>query len=291
METFRYIPATATKSAINLYIREISQIPLLSIEEEQVLNQRLKQAREKIKQLAKNKGMKTELIEAENELKKIENIYIEGNLRLVFMIVKKHYSRLFMSLEDKIQLGNEGLHKAIKKFDPDRGTRFSSYANWWVKRYIKRGHDDTSHIIRIPVHAHEKKSQLKKRKDDGSQLTTKQQAEYDYIEQIQHCISLESQIKNTPEKKLTGLLKDDNSPSPEENMIKKETTKKIHELLKKLPSRTRYIIEAHYGITRPDNDEEGITLADISKKLNLSHERIRQIRNETLEILKQSMAA
>jgi RNA polymerase primary sigma factor len=277
-------------TALDYYHKDLSYIKDISIEEERELNQKLIQARldvknaksklRKRKENRKNKQAVLEYKRAYQKLTQIENIYIERNLRLAYAKVKQMFPNLRLPLEDKIQFANVGLKKAIKKFDPRAGTRYSTYAIWYIKHSVIRGFQDTQQAIRIPVHALDRRTRLKKGNDND--LTDTEREELAHLEKIENVISLESFTKKTEQKTLNDALEDPQNISAEQMLIEKETKNALGELLGVLDEREKFVIEASFGIQQRDRHDEGMNMPEIGEVLKLTHQRISQIRQQSL---------
>ncbi len=260
-----------SEDSIQMYLREIGKIPLLSAEEETSLAKR------------KERGDR----EAERRM-------IEANLRLVVSIAKKFVGKQ-LSLLDLIQEGNIGLFRAVKKFDYRKGFKFSTYATWWIRQAITRALADQSRTIRIPVHMVEtinRFQQVERRllQDLGRDPTPEELAAEmgEEINKIQHIIkisqetiSLETSVgdDDDDDSSLSDFIEDVKNVSPSQAAGVQMLKEYIQEALKDLSPRERKILEMRFGLV----DGVTHTLEEVGKEFDVTRERIRQIEAKALE--------
>ncbi len=259
--------------SIRLYLCEIGKVSLLTAKEEVDLARRIK------------KGDQT----AKKQL-------AEANLRLVVSIAKKYIGR-GLSFLDLIQEGNIGLFRAVEKFDPDRGFKFSTYATWWIRQAITRAIADQARTIRIPVHMVEtinKLTHAQRRlvQELGREpLVEELAAEMDMDEKkvrhilkiSQDIVSLEAPVGTEEDSKLGDFIEDDEAQSPLEATNRQLVKENIHEMLQYLSPRERKIIEMRFGL----NDGVGHTLEEVGHEFGVTRERIRQIEAKVLQKMKE----
>lgn len=263
-----------TQDSIQMYLREIGKIPLLTAEEEVALAKR----KERLDK------------EAERRL-------IEANLRLVVSIAKKFVGKQ-LSLLDLIQEGNVGLFRAVKKFEYRKGYKFSTYATWWIRQAITRALADQSRTIRIPVHMVEtinrfKQTQRRLIQDLGREpLPEELSAELDLpIDKVRHIkkisqetVSLEASVGDDDEdSKLEDFIEDTKTISPSKQAARQLLSDYVREAMKDLSPREQKILEMRFGL------EDGIshTLEEVGKEFDVTRERIRQIEAKALEKIQQ----
>jgi RNA polymerase primary sigma factor len=261
---------------VQMYLREIGRIPLITGPEEIRLAKLIEkgdaEARQKLTQ---------------------------ANLRLVVSIAKRYVGRSRnLTLLDLIQEGNIGLFKAVEKFDYHRGYKFSTYATWWIRQAITRALADQARTIRIPVHMVEtisKYTQVKRRliQDLGREpLPEEIAAEMgESVEKIRHIIkisqetiSLESPVGDDDEESsLSEFVRDEKSVSPEQAAARKLLRNRLKDILYELTPREKRILELRFGL------KDGIThtLEEVGQQFGVTRERIRQIEAKALERIRQ----
>lgn len=259
--------------SIRLYLCEIGKINLLTGKEEIDLARRIKKG----EQAAKSK-------------------LAESNLRLVVSIAKKYIGR-GLSFLDLIQEGNIGLFRAVEKFDPDRGFKFSTYATWWIRQAITRAIADQARTIRIPVHMVETINKLTHaqrrlvqelgREPAVEELASEMDMDVKKVKHIlkisQDIVSLEAPVGTEEDSKLGDFIEDDDAILPAEATNRVLIKENIHEMLQYLSPRERKIIEMRFGL----KDGVGHTLEEVGQEFNVTRERIRQIEAKVLQKLKE----
>ena len=259
--------------SIRLYLCEIGKVPLLNAKEEIDLARAIKKG----DQVAKQK-------------------LAEANLRLVVSIAKKYIGR-GLSFLDLIQEGNIGLFRAVEKFDPNRGFKFSTYATWWIRQAITRAIADQARTIRIPVHMVETINKLTHaqrrlvqelgREPLVEELAAEMDMEVKKVRHImkisQDIVSLEAPVGTEEDSKLGDFIEDDDALSPSDATNRQIIKENIHEMLQYLSPRERKIIEMRFGL----KDGVGHTLEEVGHEFNVTRERIRQIEAKVLQKLKE----
>lgn len=259
--------------SIRLYLCEIGRVPLLTAKQEVDLARRIAKG---------DQTAKTSLAEA--------------NLRLVVSIAKKYIGR-GLSFLDLIQEGNIGLFRAVEKFDPNRGFKFSTYATWWIRQAITRAIADQARTIRIPVHMVETINKLTHaqrrlvqelgREPLVEELAAEMDMEVKKVRHIlkisQDIVSLEAPVGTEEDSKLGDFIEDSDALSPAEATNRQLLKENIHEMLQYLSPRERKIIEMRFGLT----DGVGHTLEEVGQEFNVTRERIRQIEAKVLQKLKE----
>jgi RNA polymerase primary sigma factor len=268
-----YVDDDVADDSVRLYLREIGKIPLLSSEEELALAQRV---------VAGDKDAKDKMAEA--------------NMRLVVSIAKRYVGR-GLDLLDLIQEGNTGLLRAVEKFDPDKGFKFSTYATWWIRQAITRAIADQARVIRIPVHMVETINKLLRtqrrltqelnREPTNDEIAAAMEIEVDKVEHImkikQEISSLDASIRDDEEDSvLADFIEDEDTISPEESAANLLLKEDVMGMLSALTEREQKIIRLRFGL----EDGRQHTLEEVGHIFNVTRERIRQIEAKALAKLR-----
>jgi RNA polymerase primary sigma factor len=259
--------------SVRLYLREIGKIPLLSAEEELALAKRV---------VAGDKSAKDKMAEA--------------NMRLVVSIAKRYVGR-GLDLLDLIQEGNTGLLRAVEKFDPDKGFKFSTYATWWIRQAITRAIADQARTIRIPVHMVETINKLLRtqrrltqelnREPTNEEIATAMEIDVDKVEHImkikQDISSLDASIRDDEEDSvLADFIEDEDTISPEDSATSQLLKEQVKQVLSALSEREQKIIKLRFGL----EDGKQHTLEEVGQEFSVTRERIRQIEAKALAKLR-----
>ncbi|TSC78908.1 MAG: sigma-70 family RNA polymerase sigma factor [Candidatus Peregrinibacteria bacterium Gr01-1014_25] len=258
-----------SNDSVRMYLSEIGRVPLIDAKKEVELARRIRKG---------DAAAKQQLAEA--------------NLRLVVSIAKKYIGR-GLSFLDLIQEGNIGLFRAVEKFDPERGFKFSTYATWWIRQAITRAIADQARTIRIPVHMVEtinKLTHTQRRlvQELGREPTLEELAvemEMD-IKKVQHIqkisqdiVSLEAPVGSEEDSKLGDFIEDEEAVNPFEATNRQLRKENVHAMLDFLTPRERKIIEMRFGL----RDGIGHTLEEVGQEFGVTRERIRQIEAKVLQ--------
>jgi RNA polymerase primary sigma factor len=268
-----YLDDDVADDSVRLYLREIGKIPLLSAEEELALAQRV---------VAGDKKAKDEMAEA--------------NMRLVVSIAKRYVGR-GLDLLDLIQEGNTGLLRAVEKFDPDKGFKFSTYATWWIRQAITRAIADQARTIRIPVHMVETINKLLRtqrrltqelnREPTNEEIAKAMEIDVDKVEHImkikQDISSLDASIRDDEEDSvLADFIEDEDTVSPEESATGQLLKEQVKDMLGALTEREQKILKLRFGL----EDGKSHTLEEVGQEFSVTRERIRQIEAKALAKLR-----
>ena len=250
---------------IRSYLKDIKSIPLLTAKQEIELATKIR------------KG----------DLKAKKQMTL-SNLRLVINIAKR-YSHLGVPLLDLIEEGNLGLMKAVLKYNPNKGFRFSTYGAWWIRQYITRAIANQGKTVRIPVYMTELISKFKrmteeltqklKRKPSPREIANRMRLPIERVERLQELVtssqttSLETPVGEEGETEIIDLLQDESGSSPDEDITRFLQHERLDALLAKMNERERRVLTLRYGL----DDGVSRTLGETAKFFNITRERVRQI--------------
>jgi len=260
--------------SVRLYLREIGKIPLLNAKEELELA---------LKVLDGDRRAKDKMAEA--------------NMRLVVSIAKRYVGR-GLDLLDLIQEGNTGLLRAVEKFDPHKGFKFSTYATWWIRQAITRAIADQARTIRIPVHMVETINKLLRtqrrltqelnREPSNEEIAAAMEIEVDKVEHImkikQDISSLDASVRDDDEADsvLADFIEDEDTQSPEESATNQLLKEHVKDMLGALTDREQKILRLRFGL----EDGKSHTLEEVGQEFAVTRERIRQIEAKALAKLR-----
>jgi RNA polymerase primary sigma factor len=269
-------PRRPAPSAISIYLSEIRKTRLLSAQEE--------------KRLAR---------QVEDGDENARGRMIEANLRLVVKIAK-HYANRGLPLLDLIEEGNLGLIRAVERFRADKGTRFSTYATWWIRQSIERGLVNQANAVRIPVHVADEISRLfrvasKLRTADGEepraeQIAWEMGAGPDYVRRLlgfaRKTFSLDQPVGEDPDYSLQDTLEDPQGRDPTDDVLQHDRLRLLQGWLGLLAPREQAVLRLRYGLY----EGEPLTLEQIGRRYDVTRERIRQIEMGALRKLRRLTA-
>jgi len=258
--------------SLDLYLKEISLVPLLTAGEEVQLAVRIK------------KGDKSAL-----------DHLTKANLRFVVNVAKQ-YSNQGLSLSDLINEGNIGLIKAAKRFDETKGFKFISYAVWWIKQAILQALAEQSRIVRLPLNRAGTLYKIGKLSNDLGQEYGREPTPAEIAEELDlpvdevtdtmtlsnSHLSLDAPFSGNNDNRLIDFLPDDFQPSPDQSLMEDALRCDIEKALRTLTKREAEVITLYFGINR----EKPLTLEEIGQKFGLSRERVRQIKEKAIRRLR-----
>lgn len=266
-------PSYGADGALQLYMREVAEVNLLTIQEENALAARIH---------AGDAAAREHMIRA--------------NLRLVVKIARE-YEGFGLPLLDLINEGNMGLMRAVERFDPAKGGKLSTYASWWIKQSIRRAIANQAKTIRLPIHAIDKLSKAQRvandmretlgREPEPEELAEALGVKTSRLNEIRTAAlrpaSLDAPMGDEDSNVLAEVVKDENARTPYEHLEEKTLLGMIGHLVEKLGPREKRIIRLRFGL---DGRGEK-TLEEIGLQFGLTRERIRQLQNEALERLRE----
>ncbi|MBI3981001.1 RNA polymerase sigma factor RpoD [Candidatus Microgenomates bacterium] len=272
IEVLSEINQTFITDPVRMYLKEIGRVPLLTFEEEIYLAKKVEAGDEKAK-------------------KKL----VESNLRLVVSIAKKYIGR-GMSLLDLIQEGNQGLIRAVEKYDWRKGFKFSTYATWWIRQAITRAIADQARTIRIPVHMVETinrylRTARKLMQELGREPTPEEVAKAldvdvakvrEIVKVSQEPTSLETPVGDDEDSLLGDFIQDQSQPSPYDSASKQLLKEQMEEVLGTLSDREKKVLVLRFGLY----DGKPRTLEEVGREFSVTRERIRQIEAKAIRKLK-----
>ncbi|MCP9806603.1 RNA polymerase sigma factor, RpoD/SigA family [Cyanobium sp. T1B-Tous] len=285
----------AITDLVRLYLQDIGRVDLLTQEEELTLA-RLVQQREQLLQQGEDGPLDgAERRRALHRGKRAKERMIQANLRLVVAVAKK-YQRRGLELLDLVQEGTLGLERAVERFDPTRGFRFSTYAYWWIRQGITRAIASQSRTIRLPVHITEKLNRIKRAQREltarhgrtpsvaeiARELELSEATVRQTLLQVPRPVSLEGRVGKDQDTEL-GDLVEDSHDTPEQELAREQLHDDLEALLQDLNSREALVIRQRFGL----EDDTPRTLTEIGEALHLSRERVRQIESRALLKLRQ----
>jgi RNA polymerase primary sigma factor len=265
-----------SEAGLRLYLREIGQVPLLSVGEEVELAARIR---------AGDREARSKMIRA--------------NLRLVVKIAHD-YANFGLPMPDLISEGNIGLIKAVERFDPAKGGKLSTYAAWWIKQSIKRALANQSKTIRLPVHLVDKIAKVRRlastlseelgREPTDEELAAEVGISASKLGQLRlvslRPASLDAPLAEEDGKQLGETVSDLEAPNPHEQLSGSDLLQELGELMEKLDARERRILAARFGL----EGETPRTLEEVGRRFGVTRERIRQLQNGALGKLRRALA-
>ena len=267
--------AYESDSSLKLYLREISRTPLLTIQEEIDLAERIKMGD-----------------------KEARDHMIRANLRLVVKIAGD-YSGYGLSMSDLISEGNIGLMQAVERFDPEKGGKLSTYGAWWIKQSIKRALANQSKTVRLPIHMVDKIARMRRIASILTEALGREPTDDELAEELglpRHKVamlkqaalrptSLDAPVNEGEATEYGDIISDESASNPLEILTDKNLHDQIDGLLSILDERERRIIDERFGL----NGLKPMLLEDVGREFGVSRERIRQLQNSALAKMRQAL--
>jgi RNA polymerase primary sigma factor len=263
-------------SSLKFYMREISKTPLLTIQEEIELAERIKNGDEQAR-----------------------SHMIRANLRLVVKIAQD-YSNYGLAATDLISEGNIGLMKAVERFDPEKGGKLSTYAAWWIKQSIKRALANQSKTIRLPVHMVDKIAKMRRISALLAEALGREPTDEELADEVglprqklamlkqasQRPTSLDAPINDGESTEFGEIISDERAENPLDMLADKNMHGEIDGLLSLLDERERRIIDERFGL----NGNKPLTLEEVGREFGVTRERIRQLQNSALTKMRKALS-
>ena len=290
---------SGTADSVRLYLQQIGETALLTMEQEVWLAKRMERGKASRRRLVTGaygcEDERSEFCADAEDGEAARAHLIEANLRLVVSVAKKYVGR-GLSFLDLIQEGNIGLMKATDKFDYTRGYKFSTYATWWIRQAITRAISDQSRTIRLPVHVGETINRVKKTSHRLQQILEREPTHEeiaraldigdDKVRQVldvsRHPVSLEAPVGQDGDAFLGDFIEDEKMPPPIDLASQQLLKTQISDSLARLTDRERRIIQLRYGL----DDGRFRTLEEVGREFGITRERIRQIEAKALRKLR-----
>ncbi|HAE85857.1 MAG TPA: RNA polymerase subunit sigma [Anaerolineaceae bacterium] len=298
-ETLDDLANIDTDDTIGLYLKEVSRVPLLSdINEERALAIRIERGKFAREELARGNVSPKRRLELRQQIEdgwQAREHLITANSRLVISVAKKYMGRGVPFL-DLIQEGNIGLIRATKKFEYQRGHKFSTYATWWIRQAVTRAIADQGRTIRVPVHMGDQINKLLRTQHQltqklGRDPSVEELAEAlevppkkveNMIQVARRPLSLETPTDDEEDSVLGDFIEDDEAPPPDDTATYNLLREHLDEVLETLPPREVRILQLRYGL----QDGQAYTLEEVGRKMGVTRERVRQIEAQALQRLR-----
>ncbi|MBP8973389.1 MAG: sigma-70 family RNA polymerase sigma factor [Anaerolineae bacterium] len=299
-----YQQALETDDVVGLYLKEAGRVPLLTAEEEVALAKRMEAgqfAAERLEEMADylTADERAELETLVADAQAAQEYLVRANSRLVISVAKKYIGRGVHFL-DLIQEGNIGLIRAARKFEYQRGHKFSTYATWWIRQAVSRAVADQGRTIRVPVHMGDQINRLRRisthltqqlgRDPTSDELADAMDTTPDKISTLieisRRPISLETPIEEDADSEYGDFIEDKNSPQPAEVVTQNLLREHLQQALARLPEREAHILQLRYGL----QDGETHTLEEVGRQIGVTRERVRQLEAQALNRLRHSSA-
>ncbi len=263
---------TLDRTPMKIYLEQIEHIPLLTPEEEISLAEKVQGG--------------------QHEAQHARHRMIRSNLRLVIAIAKR-YTHMGLSFSDLVEEGNVGLMRAVEKFDPKRGYRFSTYASWWIKQAMMRALSNHGKTIRIPVYMYDIISKWRRVRDGLMQRLNRMPTRREIAQVLEIPVSKVKEIENIVNRpsslntpisldgtaELIDLIEDDSSRAPDSRLSEVLKTERLQKILDKLDEREKRIITLRFGL----DAHSPHTLEEVAQQFGITRERVRQIESSTLK--------
>lgn len=283
--------ATTSEPGLGDYLREIKHFGLLTAEEERELGEKIQAATTAKDRLAQGELTVQDFSRIQRNASEARNRMIQANLRLVISVAKNFRNR-GLPMEDLINEGNVGLVNAVDRFDPTVGSRFSTYASYWIDQAIRRAIQNATQMIHIPSYLMDQIGQMKLAMRElenqlGRQPSMDEIAQHMDITQrragaiskaIKACTCPNQAASSDEELSLSETLPDPRTPQPFDTMFNESDSEFVHQILSRITDREAEVLSMRYGLESKRGDQ--MTLKEIGEAVGLTRERVRQIEKE-----------
>jgi RNA polymerase primary sigma factor len=283
---------------LRMYLRDAAGVPLLTYTQEVELARKIEQCRTAQEELARGQVTPARRRELERQIHEgqvARDHLVRANVRLVISVARR-YSNRGIPLSDLIQEGNIGLMRAVRKYEYQRGFKFSTYATWWIRQAITRALADQSRTIRLPAYLSDQIGRMRRMQNQlqqqlGRTPTSVELAEVmgldadkieRMLESVRQPLSLDSPVGEENETELGDIIEDTEAQNPEESATQNSLNDEMRRMLDQLPPREQEVLRLRFGL----GTDEALTLSEVGRRMGVTRERARQLELQALERLR-----